>query len=146
MGLILATGVWGCDYLKNNKIMNKKANPTESEDILKKIESPVLAKLILKPARYKIDISKDPFEPLIQEDDTPVIVDMKTERIINPDDYKFIGIVKINGEPLVLLNVKEKRAIYKLNDEVDSFVISNISNEEVILKNGKKILILKRGE
>lgn len=61
-------------------------------------------------------------------------------------DIKYIGLVKNNtsGLQTALLSVNGKSVFVKVNDNVEGFLIKQISNESVLLTKGKEKLVIKK--
>ncbi len=115
---------------------------------IEKIKSPELAKIILKSETTKIDVSRDPFKPLIEKDtEVKEIVVLNTEYldIYDVSKLKFLGVAKIDDEYRALLKMDNKKGIYKIKDKIKHFTIVSIETDKVILNNGKKLITLKRG-
>jgi hypothetical protein len=132
----------GCDESAQDSASGKNGNGTIEQLPEIRVESPDLAKVILKPQREKFDISKDPFRPLFyqgsysKDGETPVVDEV--------GGWKWGGVVRIGQESLLLMKNDTGRGFFRVNDKIDSYTIIDIQQEQAVLNDGKKDIILKR--
>lgn len=120
---------------------NAKRNKAETLHI---IESPQLAKIILKPVREEYDLKRDPFAPLSASSRSSYIGQNKMDTH-GVSDMKLLGVAKINEEFIAYLKGNTSKGTYRINDKINDYTIMEINNEKVVLNNGAQIVILKRG-
>ena len=138
MILVGITGVACEDLTKVTSGQKRQQKPKVKKE---EVESPQLAQLILKPNRQKLDINRDPFEPLFLEKpgkENSQGVDML-------EDVKFLGLVRVEGATSALLKTKFGKRMYKREDKIREYQIVAISETEVVLKNDKRTIKIKRG-
>jgi len=142
LGLLLFVIV-GCDDLRTDVSTSVPPPPSKPLITVNRVDNPVLAKLILKPSREKINIERDPFQPLLLNQDAPdVALPAPT-----PDfaDWQVVGIIKSEDQYTVLLKNKKGRGVYRVNDKIQNFTIVSIDENQVVLSNGKNKVTMKRG-
>lgn len=137
--VVLISG--GCD-LVGIKPDRKKA---VVKPALEKIDDTKLAKIILKPEKAAINVNRDPFLPLIQEEKAPVR-QVRTDLNQDLKRFRFLGVFKENDEYVAFLKSGQDKGTYRKDDKVKDFTITKIGPEEVILTNGEQTVTLKRGE
>ena len=103
-----------------------------------------LAKMILKPAPANIDISRDPFQPLVEQDwsQTEEAQANLRKQLAN---IQLIGVIKIDNNYLALIDSDSKRKLYKVNDVFMNYTIEKIQMDHIILSDGDSKITLKRG-
>lgn len=141
--IVLSLGVlgYGCDKIAKLTVVEEQ-KPVEAVVLVPRVNSPQLAKLILKPQRTKLDVSKDPFKPLYVETSSTGSSDAVR---IGASDIVFLGVIKSDNQYLALLKSNAKKGIYRINDKIASFTIEAIQNDKVILNDGIQTITLKRG-
>ena len=134
----------GCDWLmeiygikKRNPSSSKQSQPAAEKLAVPEIKDENLAKFLLKPDRKPVEISRDPFKPLIT-----VKASVKKEEV--HVDIVLLGIVKLNNNYTVILRSKSKKGIFKVGDDIEGFKVAEITQNHVILNNGEKNLKLER--
>ena len=145
----------GCDALKNMALgkppFEKKTAAPAPEKSFEYIQSPELAKVILKPQRKPLTISRDPFKPLItkemvnqnQEDMDKKLSSLTTLQD-TLDDVILIGVVKFENQFRAYLKTDSKTGIYKPRDKVRNYVIQEINYDRIVFKFGNNEIIKKR--
>lgn len=132
----------GCDLAdftpKSKKVVVK---PT-----LEKIDDTQLAKLILKPEKAAIDVNRDPFQPLIQEEKKASVFAGIPPQGQDLQRFKFLGVFKENDEYVAFLKNGQDKGTYRKDDKLKDFTVTKIGPDEVILTNGEQTVTLKRGE
>jgi len=140
--IFIAFFLFGCGQKKGTKTRaSAKKNKTETLQI---IDSPQLAKLILKPVREKYDLKRDPFAPLSSLTKSSYIGQSMMDTH-NVRDMKLLGVAKINDEFIAFLKGNTNKGTYRINDKINDYTITEINNDKVVLNNGAQIVILKRG-
>ena len=141
--IFLVTGICsGCDLVN----VKPEPKPLVTRPTIDKIEDEGLAKLILKPKKVAIDVTRDPFRPLIQEEKrNPVFAEIP-QHGQDLKRFKFLGVFKENDEYVAFLKNGKKKGTYRKDDKVKDFTITKIGPNEVILTNGEQTVTLKRGE
>ena len=135
---ILILFLAGCKYIKPQAFLDKK----EPEPVVKRIENPQLAKLILTPKREKLHVSRDPFKPLL----LPVATSMKAP--VTKQDLKvvFIGTMKVEDEVRALLQVDSKKEFFRVKDVIHGYTIESIDADTVVLSKENQQMVIKRSE
>jgi hypothetical protein len=132
--------VCGCiQFHELSSINNNKSAATEAE--IPKVESPDLAKMILRPKRSSLDITRDPFLPLTEKNKLPTIIESNVD---NLEDVHFLGTVKVNDQYLALVANNKGKDVYKLQNQIRNFTITEIGENEITLTNGTKEIKMKR--
>ncbi len=123
-----------------------KKQPEVVKPKLKKVDDLNLAKLLLKPNKADIQVSRDPFEPLIKEEpkNTKVMV-RKKPRTNEMRQYKFLGVAKVNNEYVAYLKNGAVKGTFRKDDKVKDYTITEIGPNQVTLSNGDQTVTLKRG-
>lgn len=134
----------GCDVYR--EAMKPPAPPAPAPVTVKRVEDAALAKLILRPQRERLDVPRDPFAPLIPpepltDEQGGVVAAVEADF----EGWTVSGIVKSGDGYLALLKNKDGRGLYRVQDQVQGFTITEITAEQVVLSQGKKRIILKRG-
>ena len=137
--LILSLMGVGCNRVAKIMPLKKEAPAAPA---VKKVESLELAKLILKPKKVEIDVSKDPFKPLINKEKEP----LNSMEVYNPEDLQFLGVVRVGEEYSALLKNEIQKGVFRIDDKIKDYTIVNIEETSVVLSNGNKTITLKRGE
>lgn len=130
----------GCDLVqKKTKKTNVVKKPT-----LEKVDDLNLAKIILKPEKSDISVTRDPFKPLIQEEEKQTVV---RNTIGNQElkRYKFLGVAKVNNEYVAYLKSGAVKGTFRKDDKLKDYTITEIGPDEVVLSNGDQTITLKRG-
>ncbi|MGE0268218.1 MAG: hypothetical protein AB7S78_07170 [Candidatus Omnitrophota bacterium] len=130
----------GCDLVqKKSKKTTVVKKPT-----LDKVDDLNLAKIILKPERSDISVTRDPFKPLIQEEEKQTVV---RNTIGNQElkRYKFLGVAKVNNEYVAYLKSGAVKGTFRKDDKLKDYTITEIGPDEVVLSNGDQTITLKRG-
>ncbi|MCA9394386.1 MAG: hypothetical protein KC900_09305 [Candidatus Omnitrophica bacterium] len=139
MTVLLAAG---CDLAG----FKTEAKPVVAKPVLEKIDDEQLAKLILKPKKAAIDVTRDPFEPLIQEERKSPVFAGIPQQGQDLKRFKFLGVFKENDEYVAFLKSGQDKGTYRKDDKLKDFTITKIGPDEVILTNGEQTVTLKRGE
>lgn len=130
----------GCD------LVEKKTKKTEvvKKPSLQKVDDLQLAKIILKPERTEISVNRDPFRPLIQEEEKPAAVNtaMANQELKR---YKFLGVAKVNDEYVAYLKNGAVKGTFRKDDKLKDYTITEIGPDQVVLSNGNQTITLKRG-
>lgn len=146
--LIFVVCLSGCN-LPGRKAKKRKA--------VKKVEHTVemdikLAELVLRPQSSKIEINRDPFKPLI-DDQLNQLVNVAGDPSTKEDSaavvlsgLRYGGMVSIGGVKSALLSSPEKKGVFQVNDTFHELMIVDINETTVELKKGEKTFQLKRGE
>ncbi len=151
--VILLVSLTGCDVLKNmalgKPLFQKKtaAAPVEEKPLIEYIQSPELAKIILKPEKKPLSVSRDPFKPLIAEEINAQGQDNSVSPLAEPanlDDVALIGVVKFGSEVRAYLKMSNKTGIFKVGDTLRNYVINQIDSDRVIFKSGNSEIEKKR--
>lgn len=140
--LLIAGLLSGCDLVN----VKPKPEPVVTKPSLDKIEDDRLAKLILKPKKVAINVNRDPFQPLIQEEKRVPVFAGIPQHGQDLKRFKFLGVFKENDEYVAFLKNGQKKGTYRKDDKVKDFTITKIGPNEVILTNGEQTVTLKRGE
>lgn len=139
LAMIVLT-ITGCD------LVEKKTKKTEmvKKPSLEKVDDLQLAKIILKPTRADINVTRDPFRPLIQEEEKQTV----TRNTIGNQDlkrYKFLGVAKVNDEYVAYLKNGATKGTFRKDDKLKDYTITEIGPDQVVLSNGDQTITLKRG-
>ena len=144
--LLIFIGIFGtsCDDIQQMTSLQGKKKTTEvkKEDA---VESAQLAQLILKPKRPKLDISRDPFEPLFfdkQAANTKALPSTQGDRL---DDVRFLGLVRVGDTISALIKTKSGKKMYHVEDNIREYKIREITELNVVLTNGQRTIKVKRG-
>ena len=141
----------GCDKLTamiNHKAANQQAIPETAAAVsATPVEDVQLAKIILKPKRHKLTITRDPFEPLIK----PKNFDATSRSIEQQqnDDLKgmqYVGLVKVGDTISALIKTGTDKGVYKVNEQVNHLTITAIEESSITFIQGSKTFKLKRGD
>lgn len=139
----------GCEeYAYFFKMRKYKAEQLAKEE--KKVEFNVmdntqLAKIILKPEKYKLSIKKDPFEPVLSKGlDNLDLKTISLKQLLST--FEYLGVVKIGDSSSALLKVDNKKKVYAVGENIKTLIISKIESDFIVLKKGDEIFKLKRGE
>lgn len=138
-------GTLGCEEYRAVVSPPKSDSKKTAAPLVKRVESPDLAKFILKPVREKIDVTRDPFRPLPIVQSSEKAKDTLTEQ---PDlaDWKLVGVVKMDAEFVALLKSKNRRGVFRVNDKIQNYTVISIDEKQVIFNNGSSKIIMKRGD
>ncbi|MBP9853625.1 MAG: hypothetical protein KBD53_02020 [Candidatus Omnitrophica bacterium] len=123
---------------------SKKKEVVVSEPVVEKVEDLQLAKIILKPEKPEISVTRDPFKPLIELNKGPAALVLNIGEQL--ERYKFMGVTKSDDEYVAFIKDGAKRGTYRKNDMLNEFKIVDIGPQEVLLLNGEKTFTLKRGK
>ena len=144
--LFVLIGIFGtaCEDLRKISLQQdkKKTPEAKKEDV---VDSPQLAQLILKPKRPKLDISRDPFEPLFWEAKENPTKGAPLSNVDMLEDVKFLGLVRIGDTVSALLKTKSGKKMYHLDDQIREYKITDITGIGVVLTNGQRTIKVKRG-
>ncbi len=146
----------GCgDILKVSSGKNKESAaavvPAESL-LLQPIDSTELAKILLKPKRKPLTMSRDPFKPLFQKEYLPISSDdINANTPINQsqnilEDIILVGVIKMGEESRVYLKSNLKSGVFRPHDKLGEYNIERIDVDQVVFKRGDNEFIIKRGE
>ena len=143
--LAIVTGLTtaGCDQMVNQILYGNRPKPVVKAPAIQKIKSPELAQQILHPVKHELDVTKDPFRPLIEKQ---LLTSDQSKEIYNPSDLEFIGVIKMQEEYMALLKVNAKKELFRVHDKIKNYTIEDIQHDRVVLNNGTKSITLKRGE
>lgn len=122
------------------KVEAAAETPTLTDATIKDVE---LAKIILKPKRHELSGTNDPFKPLLTG------LDSSADDQIGADvlkDIQYLGSIKMGDQISALLKVRDDKGVYKVNDQIKQWVISEIDQEYVLLKKDSVVLKLIRGD
>jgi len=74
------------------------------------------------------------------------VIKTPTLSVQPPVDIKYIGLVKNNtsGSQTALLSINGKSVFVKVNDNVEGFLIQQITNESILVTKGKEKLVIKK--
>ena len=136
----------GCSKVRESKLHPQKKEQPQAP-LIEKIDSEDLAKLILKPKRAKLDVSRDPFRPLRGGDGYarafgPGAVNDTTEI----QGYQFMGVARLNDDFVAFLKGDKKRGTFRKDDMIKDYTIKEIREDRIVLSNGVQTVTLKRGE
>jgi len=139
--ILFSISFGGCEQAK--KLASNKGRK-EVKPKAEQVESPELAKLILKPSRDRLNVSRDPFKPLNWEEysSEPIAKDIDTYEMMG---FRFLGVARVAGHYVAFLKSSIERGTYKIDDVINDFTIKNILSDRVILSNGEQTITLKRG-
>jgi len=132
----------GCEKIVQQFFPHKKQPEATLKPAIQRIENPELAKLILKPQRPKLDVSRDPFQPLVSSDQM-LWVQGDGEYALG--EWKFIGMVRMDDEFWAYLRSDTQKGTFKVNDKIKDYTIEEIQKDRVVFNNGEKTITLKRG-
>ena len=144
--LYCAATASGCQFLKDMALKEKKHPPVEPvESVSNMVESLDLARIILKPEVEKRVIARDPFKPIITETKEEAAVE-PANNIESIGDLSLIGVVKIGDEYSALLKTSSQKGVFQKYDMIHRYIIADIAMDRIVLKDGNKTIIVKRGE
>ena len=144
--LYCAFVVSGCQFLKDMALKGKKYPPVEAaESIPNMAEGLDLAKVILKPEVERRVISRDPFKPIITETKEEAAV-VPANNIESIGDLSLIGVVRTGDEYSALLQTSSQKGVFQKYDMIHRYIIEDIAMDRIVLKDGNKTIIVKRGE
>lgn len=145
IGLMLLAILLGCDGQQFGAAQKTERAATAKVMAIPSVDDFELAKMLLKPRKYDLDVSRDPFKPLMVEtvNQSPVEPDLD---VVNIESMKYFGVVRLNNENAAFLKSNVSRGIYRVNDEINGFTVTQISDEEVVFSNGKRTITLRRVE
>jgi hypothetical protein len=139
--ILCLTMTWGCiQFQELSSTKAKKSSVAEPE--IPKVDSPDLAKMILRPKRSQLDISRDPFMPLIGKNELPIGLESCVDNLA---DVSFLGTVKVNNQYLALVAHNKGKDVYQIQSQIRNFTITAIEENEITLTNGTKEIKMKRG-
>lgn len=142
---LLVTMSLGCDQVSALFKPQQKSVP-QAEPIIKKVESPRLAKLILKREKIHLDVSRDPFKPLGKQEGTSGIVNAAEPYTANTNmDLQFVGVLRMADEYVAFLKNGSQKGLYRINDQILAYTVKNIQQDQVTLSDGVRVVTLKRG-
>ena len=138
--ILFCVGASGCDG------MNDPAkNDPDSNITVAPVDDPQLAKLILKPRQKAINVSRDPFKPLMdwndKRNDAKVMAPVKQQF----SDLTFIGMIKMGDQAIALLKSGDKKTMLKNNAAYKGFIVIEITNSQVTFSDGVTQITLRRG-
>lgn len=136
-------GLSGCDGI--SFMTDKSKNDQDSLLTVIPVDDPQLAKLILKPQQRPVKVSRDPFKPIYEWNDKRVeakIVEPVKQRF---DDLTYIGMMKMDTQSIALLKTKDKKVMLKMNEQFRGYIVTEISNTQIVLSDGVAKITLKRG-
>lgn len=145
--ICLAFIATGCGNTEQAKI--KKVNQAQIDYINSlRVNDEDLAKMILKPKKETIDVSRDPFTPLGQQFNQPLqqVVVAEDDAAREIKKYKFEGVAKMGEEYIAFLQSGKNKGAFRIKDDVIGFKIKNINENEITLTNGEEIVTLRRSE
>lgn len=139
----------GCqDLKKTSSKLFKEPAKEEEKPLIEYIESVDLAKVILKPERKPLKISRDPFKPIIAKDSDDEmageIIPIGQEQAL--EDVVLVGIVKLGAESRAYLKTDSKTGVFKVQDKIRGFAIVEINPDSVVLQSGDRKIVKKRGK
>lgn len=107
-----------------------------------------LAKIILKPKRHKLTITRDPFEPLIKPKNFDATRNAVDQHQLNDElkGMQYVGLVKVGDSFSALIRTDSKKGVYKVNDQVGQLTITAIEEGSITFIQGSKTYKLKRGD
>lgn len=140
----------GCDQI--NALTHRKAKDQKSPVVAAvtanaQVDDVQLAKIILKPKRHKLSVTRDPFEPLIKPKNSDGTV-QSVEEIQQADTLKgmhYLGMVKVGNDISALIKTEHAKDVYKVNDEVNLLKIKTIEEDSITFSKEGKTFKLKRG-
>lgn len=142
--MMLVWGGAGCDVYRD--LMQPPSAPEPEPAPVQRVADIGLAKLILRPQRERLEVPRDPFMPLIPpepfKDEGGALIPMVEADFA---DWTVSGIIKSGDGYLALIKNKTGRGLYRVQDQVQGFTITEITEDAVMLSQGKKTIILKRG-
>ena len=152
--LIAAVGLSaGCqDFKKASAKLKIFKEPAKEEEkpLVEFVENADLAKVILKPERKPLTISRDPFKPLITKEmaaagdlDNKIIPTGQEQAL---EDVVLIGVVKLGEESRAYFKTGDKTGVFKIQDKIRGFTIEEINIDSVVLKSGDRKIVKKRGK
>lgn len=141
IALVLSVCTSGCDLVKSKT----KKQPAVIKPSLKKVDDLDLAKILLKPKKADIQVSRDPFEPLVKAKKKKAITRIKKLDNQEMQQYRFLGVARVDNEYVAYLKNGPVKGTYRKDDKVKDFTITEIGPDEVILFNGDQTITLKRG-
>lgn len=142
VAMAMVVALTGCDQIVNRILYGTPQKPEVKKPVIEKIKTPELAKKILRPVKHQLDVTKDPFRPLIEAKSTVA----EDKEAYTPADVEFIGVVRVADEYQVLLKTNAKKGLFRVHDRIKNFTIEDIQHDRVVLNNGIKSITLKRGE
>ena len=144
----------GCDVMNNlaagRAPFAKKSAPVPAavqQPLLPVMDSPDLAKMILKTERKPLKVSRDPFKPIVtrtgEEQSTGGDSSLYTEED-NLDDVILIGVINFDGTLRAYLKTKSKTGVFKIGDKIRGYSIESIRTDKVVFKSEKNEVVKKR--
>ena len=147
--LILGLGLLalsGCAQGGEEKAGQPAISDAAPQPLVEMIDSPQLARMILKPVKKELPVSRDPFAPLINPKKEKVTAPAAVRDAAQIEDLSFLGVVRIDEEYLALLADRFEKGVYRVNDTIKGFTIVDIQTEEVTFSNSVRTIKIKRGD
>ncbi|MFP4472644.1 MAG: hypothetical protein ACLFPX_02065 [Candidatus Omnitrophota bacterium] len=135
----------GCGYMDAGED-RPAALEQEDQRVVERIEDPRLAKLILTPKEYRVDISRDPFKPLIsREKNMEKKSDPQSEAI---ERMEYLGSVQFGDDVQALLKSQTQTGVYRSGDVIGPYTIDSIKVDEIRFshRDSGEAVVLKRRE
>jgi hypothetical protein len=133
--------------------VSKSESDVPKKPILPEIDDTSLAKLLLKPEKYELTVERDPFRPIIEENDDergpePVIVNEVSmpDPMVAVRQVDFQGVVKIGSSYSALIQAQGDKGVYMVNDVVNTLKIVKITEQELTVTKDNQTFVIKRGE
>jgi hypothetical protein len=137
----------GCDPSRVPLTKKPVVSDTTDDPLIERIKTPQLARMILKPQKAELKVSRDPFTPLFTSKEEAKANSPQVNETASPiEDLIFLGVVRMNEEYLALLKDNLKKGLFRVNEKVKDFTITDIQEDEVTLNNGVRTIKIKRGD
>lgn len=112
-----------------------------------KPEDNPLEKIMLERIRQPLDVSHDPFVPLIIPKEAEVqFTPVELEEQDPLMGMRYIGLVKLGDAYSVLLHTESGKGVYQVNDQIKDLTIAAIDESSITFKKGSQVLTLQRGD
>ncbi len=154
--IMMIISLAGCD--KPNAIESMFKNGSQKQQTVAEnvpavsptaiVQDVQLAKIILKPERHKLSVTRDPFEPLIKPKNFDATAN-SVEQLQEMDALKgmeFLGLMKVGDIYSALIKTEKTKGVYKVNDQVNQLTITAIEEKSITFTKGSKTFKLKRGD
>lgn len=138
----------GCS---NGGTLSSKGRAETVTDAVVVVDNLELAKSILKPKKSDLDVSRDPFKPLVVKTtemkvDAVTVPEVPDIDVMSIESMKYLGRVRSDDENAAFLKSNKDKGLYRVDDRIKDFVVREILDDKVIFSNGKREITLRRVE
>jgi hypothetical protein len=135
----------------NGSTLSSKGREENVKDAIAVVDNLELAKSILKPKKSDLDVSRDPFKPLVvktteKKVDAVIVPEVPDIDVMSIESMKYLGRVRSDDENAAFLKSNKDKGLYRVDDRIKDFVVREILDDKVIFSNGKREITLRRVE